>query len=100
MNEPPDSSGPLPLASHQKSGWVVIETASMLIGGVRAGLRFVRHFAMNIGPEFLHHDRDCVQSQLRLPGADCVGESSIGGNELVRVSGGAEECAPGMIAVG
>ena len=72
----------------------------MLIGDLCAGFCFVRYLAMDVWPEFLHHDRDGVQGHLRSPGVNGVRQGSIGANELVGVGGSAQERAPGMIAIG
>jgi hypothetical protein len=59
---------------------------------LRADVRFVllRYLAVDIGPEFLHLDRDRVEAHLRSQGANHVGEGPFGRYERVRIRRGTE----------
>jgi hypothetical protein len=60
----------------------------------------VRDLFVDVRPEFLHHNRDRIEADLRSPHARGIAQGSIGGDEQVRIRRSADEGAPGMVAVG
>ena len=63
------------------------------------GLGFMRHLAVNVGPEFLHNDRHRVIAELGRPDAGGVLQSPVRGNEHLRIRRRAHVPALGMVPI-
>ncbi len=63
------------------------------------GFGFVRHLPMNVRPEFLYYDCDCVQADLRSPDVARVHQGPIGTDEFVWIARSADVRTFGMVTV-
>src|SRR5215831_7835460 len=65
-----------------------------------SGLLLVRHFFVDVRPEFLYHNRDSVETHLSCPHVGRIAQGAIGSHEKVRVGRRAEVSAFRMVTVG